>query len=101
MPRLVAAGVPAEMVYRDPLAALQDMAADLAEHAGAAKKDAQELLATVAGHAAIKAGQRLTAPEMHRLVADLLATQAPAICPHGDPIIIAFDAAQLDRRFKR
>ena len=94
-------GVPAEMVYRDPLSALQDMAADLAERAGAAKHDAQELLATVACHAAIKAGQRLTPPEMQRLVSDLLATQAPAICPHGDPIIIAFDAAQLDRRFKR
>jgi DNA mismatch repair protein MutL len=94
-------GVPADMTFRDPLSMLQDLAADLAEHAGAAPGQSPELLATVACHAAIKAGQSLTPPEMQSLVRDLLATQAPAICPHGDPILLSFTAAQLDRRFKR
>lgn len=96
-------GVPAELAYREPLGTLQDLAADLASHGGASRggQRRQELLATLACHAAIKAGQRLTPPEMQGLVRDLLATKAPAVCPHGDPILVSFPAAQLDRRFRR
>ncbi|NLO73802.1 MAG: DNA mismatch repair endonuclease MutL [candidate division WS1 bacterium] len=93
-------GVPAGILHGNPLDTLRDLAADLAEH-GAGHQETQELLATISCHAAIKAGQHLSTVEMQTLVRDLLATQAPEVCPHGDPIILSFPATQLDRRFRR
>lgn len=96
-------GVPAATAYRDPVATLLDLAAELAETGlpGEFHQAQEALRACVACHAAIKAGQRLTPQEIQELVRDLLDTEAPAVCPHGDPIILSFPAEQLDRRFKR
>jgi DNA mismatch repair protein MutL len=56
---------------------------------------------TFACKAAIKAGDRLTAPEMHKLIDELFATNMPYVCPHGRPIVIKLSLAELDRRFGR
>jgi DNA mismatch repair protein MutL len=95
--------VPAAAAYRDPLMTLRELAADLAESELPAQWHLarEELLARVACHAAITAGERLTPAEMQNLLRDLLATQTPAVCPHGDPIIIDFPQNQVDRRFHR
>ena len=95
--------VPASAAYREPLALLRDLAADLAESGlpAEAERARQELAARVACHAALKAGQRLTAPEAADLLRDLLASSAPAVCPHGDPILVSFPVSQIDRRFGR
>lgn len=100
---LLVQAVPAGLTYREPLAMLRDLAADLAEttlprELASAR---QELLARVACHAAVTAGRRLSQGEMEDLLRELLATPAPAVCPHGDPIIVEFPAAQVDRRFHR
>jgi len=99
---LLVRAVPAA-AYRDPLAALRDLAADLAESGlpGDWNLARQELLARVACHAAITAGQRLTGVEAQALLENLLATQAPAVCPHGDPVVVHIPLHQIDRRFKR
>ena len=39
--------------------------------------------------------------EMQGLVDDLLESDSPAVCPHGDPIIVSFGLDRLDREFKR
>jgi DNA mismatch repair protein MutL len=98
---LLVRAVPAGKLYREPLAMLRDLAADLAEGASPNGIAAQEILARVACHGAITAGQRLREPEMQDLLRALLATPAPAVCPHGDPIIVDFPAAQVDRKFHR
>ncbi len=99
---LLVRAVPAA-TYRDPLAALRDLAADLAESglSGEWNLARQELLARVACHAAVTAGQRLTSAEAQALLEGLLATEAPAVCPHGDPVVVHFPLHQIDRRFKR
>jgi len=38
---------------------------------------------------------------MQKLVDDLLKSEAPAVCPHGDPIIVSFGLDRLDRQFRR
>ena len=64
--------------------------------------DTRDLVAkTFACKAAIKAGDRLTAPEMHKLIDELFATNMPYVCPHGRPIVIKISLAELDRRFGR
>ncbi|MCS7223468.1 MAG: DNA mismatch repair endonuclease MutL [Armatimonadetes bacterium] len=59
------------------------------------------VLATVACRAAIKAGDPLSLPEMQKLLDDLLTLDAPALCPHGQPVLIAITKDELDRRFER
>jgi DNA mismatch repair protein MutL len=56
---------------------------------------------TFACKAAIKAGDRLTGPEMNGLIDQLFATQMPYVCPHGRPIVIKIALEELDRRFLR
>ncbi len=51
--------------------------------------------------AAIKAGDKLSEPEMRLLVDQLFATSMPYVCPHGRPIVVKIPLLELDRRFER
>jgi DNA mismatch repair protein MutL len=95
--------VPAGMVYNAPQQFVSDLLEELAEWQAplSAQARAEQLRAMAACHAAVKAGERLSAAEMQRLVEDLLATSSPAVCPHGDPVIVTVTLAELDRRFER
>jgi DNA mismatch repair protein MutL len=59
------------------------------------------LLATLACHAAVRAGQSLSHEEMRALVDDLGRCRMPRTCPHGRPTAILLSAAQLQRQFGR
>ncbi len=64
--------------------------------------ESRDLVAkTFACKAALKAGDKLTPPEMHKLIDELFATNMPYVCPHGRPIVIKISLAELDRRFGR
>ncbi|MEN6549851.1 MAG: DNA mismatch repair endonuclease MutL [Armatimonadia bacterium] len=82
--------------------AVRELVEDLAqwEVPSVESKRRQQLLAMVACHAAIKKGQTLSQREMQELVEALMQTEAPAVCPHGDPIIVSMSGEQLDRRFR-
>jgi DNA mismatch repair protein MutL len=51
--------------------------------------------------AAIKAGDKLSPPEMQILIDKLFATSNPYVCPHGRPIVIKLSLDDLDLRFGR
>lgn len=95
--------VPAGLEYGAPEQALVELLDELAEWQAPASQEAraEQARTMVACHAAIKAGQRLSKEQMQRLVEDLLATSSPAVCPHGDPIILTLSDEDLDRRFER
>jgi len=61
----------------------------------------EEVLASISCHAAVKAGQRLSDEEMHKLISDLLDSETPAVCPHGDPVIVSMQADEINRKFHR
>lgn len=94
--------VPATLVDANIGQVLGEMLEELMA-GGAAGQDArrERVVATVACHAAIKAGQRLSEREIAELIRALNASPTPAICPHGDPIIVSVSRAELDRRFGR
>lgn len=50
---------------------------------------------------AVKSGEALSQIEMHNLVDQLFACESPFFCPHGRPVFITIDLAELDRKFKR
>ncbi|MCX7929530.1 MAG: DNA mismatch repair endonuclease MutL [Chlorobi bacterium] len=59
------------------------------------------LAASFACRAAIKAGERLVLAQMQQLVEELLRCRTPEVCPHGRPVLIHFPLRELDRRFGR
>jgi len=100
---LLVRAVPSTTAEGEPIQVLQGLISDLAEfdQPTSAEHRRERARATLACHAAIKAGERMALPEMQRLVDDLLESQSPAVCPHGDPIIVSFDIERLDQQFKR
>ena len=61
----------------------------------------ENIAASFACHAAVKAGDKLSAEEMRELVDRLFGTKHPHYCPHGRPIIIQLSLDELDKRFER
>ncbi|HTE07082.1 MAG TPA: DNA mismatch repair endonuclease MutL [Planctomycetota bacterium] len=58
-------------------------------------------LFTMACHAAVKAGDPLTAPEMEALLRQGEELEHDATCPHGRPTRLAIGRTELERLFKR
>ena len=60
-----------------------------------------EILERVACHAAIRAGQALSFPEMEALMAQLAQLDIALYCPHGRPVWVEISQHELEKRFKR
>ena len=60
-----------------------------------------ELLASMACKAAIKAGDRLQPAEMLKLLAQMQASPVFSHCPHGRPVLKTFSLQEVERWFHR
>ena len=59
------------------------------------------LLATIACHSSIRAGQILSIDECKDLIRQLEQVQRPNTCPHGRPTVVQLNINDLEREFKR
>ncbi|HLF72010.1 MAG TPA: DNA mismatch repair endonuclease MutL [Dehalococcoidia bacterium] len=57
--------------------------------------------ASLACHAAVRAGQTLAVEEMRDLIQQLEACELPQTCPHGRPTMLHLSADELAKRFGR
>jgi DNA mismatch repair protein MutL len=101
---VVVRAIPALLSGQAPGALVRDVADRLASgEAGAPQPPAaaDALFATLACHAARRAGERLESSEQQALLAALDTIPWAPTCPHGRPVAIPIDRSELERRFGR
>ena len=59
------------------------------------------ILATIACHSAVKMGDKMSQPEMEKLVHDWLTCRLPATCPHGRSICYRIGLNEVARKLDR
>jgi DNA mismatch repair protein MutL len=94
---------PALLGETDAAALVRDIADDIAEN-GAALALAERLQAvcsTMACHGSVRAGRRLSAPEMNALLRQMEATPHSGQCNHGRPTYVELKLADIERLFGR
>ncbi len=92
--------VPSVLSADDPAKMLIDIL-DMATLEGLTRQREDVMAASIACHAAIRAGQAMAEPEMVALLEQLEATPNPHSCPHGRPTMIHFSSYQMEREFGR
>ena len=94
--------VPSPRARFDALACFRELVADLARgRFGGWANRLERFAATYACRAAVKAGDRLSEPEMRELLARLFTCELPPHDVHGRSTIVQLPLEELERRFGR
>ncbi|WP_337187381.1 DNA mismatch repair endonuclease MutL [Phenylobacterium sp.] len=95
--------VPALLGETDAAGLVRDIADDLTENGAALalKERLEDVCGTMACHGSVRAGRRLTAPEMNALLRQMEATPHSGQCNHGRPTYVELKLADIERLFGR
>ena len=96
--------LPRELVGCDARRLLRDVADSLADDDAAAlglERRLDHVLATMACHHSVRAGRRLSAPEMNALLREMERTPGSGQCNHGRPTYVELKLADVERLFGR
>lgn len=95
--------LPVVLGHMDDKSAIFDIIDELVQIGKTKHKEAlkEEILAVVACHSAIRAGEELSRKEMMNLIRELYNTKNPFSCPHGRPSILSMNKRDIEKKFKR
>jgi DNA mismatch repair protein MutL len=94
--------VPAGLRH-DPSQVLRELLGDLADRGGSRAVDERldRVLATIACHSVVRAGDVLGADEARALLGQMDGVDFRAHCPHGRPVLLRIGVPEIARRFGR
>jgi len=92
-------GFPDIFEAEEARAALLELLDEIEEEGPDRKRE--RMLATMACKTAVKAHEPLAPDKMEFLVDELFRTSNPALCPHGRPIIVKIEKAEIEKGLKR
>ena len=100
---LIVRSVPAALCDADPVELARAVLREIHEHgaARALQERRDQMLATMACHAAVRANRSLSVPEMNALLREMEETERSGQCNHGRPTWTQISMAELDRLFQR
>ncbi len=95
--------LPAPLGAPEPAALLRDLAEELSEAGESTALEARldAAIARMACHGSVRAGRRLTQPEMDALLRQMEATPRAATCSHGRPTFLKLSRAEIEKLFAR
>jgi DNA mismatch repair protein MutL len=96
--------VPEPLKDADPKPLLREVLAELADGTPLVGSDLERvdhLLATVACHSVVRAGDALGRPAALALLAQLDEVDLRSHCPHGRPVMLRMPLGEIERRFGR
>ena len=99
--KIILEAIPSDMGWGNENSVIRDIIDHYVANREKSSSYVENLAASFACHAAVKAGDSLTIEEMQVLVNRLFATKHPYYCPHGRPIIVQLSLEELDQRFER
>jgi DNA mismatch repair protein MutL len=100
---LAVRSVPMTLVQADSAQLARDVLSEITEFGGSRvlAERQNEMLSTMACHAAVRANRALTIPEMNALLREMEATERSGQCNHGRPTWFQVTIGEMDKMFMR